>query len=527
MINPWLRDKSYKLYFREEKNIIYALYRPSLEKGKYIVNASLIKRTLLNPDPNISPKVLKSKVNSYVRRSNSILNAKLRQGTIPLLPLAPWIDDCKCSFGSFFNIFVKQFLIRTPHPCLPNSSIPNFQILALNARSLNKIKAQYIKAALSKSRYSPSVIAITELRTDEGLKYFQKTHTVLSSLPHPGRAGAALIIDRNLTLISSQTDIDDAVIATIEKQGGILICATVYLSDRLSNQNKKARLKIILTSISQQASEYVNPTIILFGDFNEYQQTTLKWLNENEQLMKINNLSLFEEYINPWNKLLNMKFDPLSTRIDSNFDNASRIDYIITNSSLKADTITWHDVDHAVFLLESPIAKAIKRKHIVYKRQEIVNNLKSLQNVNLWNLANFIKINLDHNSVPLPIDRISSSNEFNLEHPSNDLVKAWIKDFELFAHEISYLRFSEMQGFAFKIMRSVTKYDQFLKRDGSIIICLKDQNEFITETNLVSQKLIQFLQNRDDRLVESSVLPRRKKPNLYLYSIKKNSLQSH
>jgi len=152
LINPWLANKLNNLFFNDDGNIMYVLFKPPIEKGTYTVNASLVKRTLISLYSELPPKIVKYKVNLYVTRANSILKAKFRMGTLPYLPPSPWIDDNKCTFGGLFNQFAKLLTTKTSQYSNSNSTKPNqcFQILALNARSLNSKRLSTLKLRLPK-----------------------------------------------------------------------------------------------------------------------------------------------------------------------------------------------------------------------------------------------------------------------------------------------------------------------------------------------------------------------------------------
>ena len=138
--------------------------------------------------------------------------------------------------------------------------------------------------------------------------------------------------------------------------------------------------------------------------------------------------------------------------------------------------------------------------------------LNLLKTSKLKDLTNYIKMHQAHYTISKPLHNYSDADSLCLELPTDEVIKRWLEDFAKFAHEITELRFSEMQGYAFRMMRVVTKYNQFLKRDGSVIMCIKDGNSVITDEDLVGKKLVQSLQKKDDELVLSSVIPIRKTP---------------
>jgi len=90
--------------------------------------------------------------------------------------------------------------------------------------------------------------------------------------------------------------------------------------------------------------------------------------------------------------------------------------------------------------------------------------------------------------------------ELSIPKDLNKLTSEWLSQFSLFASEIAQLRFTPMQGYAFKIIRRITKYDQFLKRDGSVISVLKEDGKIITDEHSVHALLINYLAARDQSL---------------------------
>jgi len=86
-------------------------------------------------------------------------------------------------------------------------------------------------------------------------------------------------------------------------------------------------------------------------------------------------------------------------------------------------------------------------------------------------------------------------------HPvlgSDDKILNWIMGFQDTVKAISLLRFSNKSKSAFNSLRLITKYDSFLKRDGSIITAVKDPVEgIITDPNEVSQRLLNVLREND------------------------------
>ena len=98
----------------------------------------------------------------------------------------------------------------------------------------------------------------------------------------------------------------------------------------------------------------------------------------------------------------------------------------------------------------------------------------------------------------------------DLKHATSKGVSEWLASFQTFASHLNILRFTEFQKNAFNLIRKVSKYDQFLKRDGSIISIIlhpidNNSKALITNTSHVNLLLIQYLKDKDNSL--KSYLP--------------------
>lgn len=101
--------------------------------------------------------------------------------------------------------------------------------------------------------------------------------------------------------------------------------------------------------------------------------------------------------------------------------------------------------------------------------------------------------------------RSLSSPDFDLSklphNPDMDAItKAWLAEFQSFAFQVAELRFSGLQGEAFKLITSITKYDQYSKRDGSIISVIRQGDTVVTDEQEVHSLIIQGLTNKDNEL---------------------------
>jgi len=151
------------------------------------------------------------------------------------------------------------------------------------------------------------------------------------------------------------------------------------------------------------------------------------------------------------------------------------IDYIITNTLCNISTDHNPELsDHIIFKVSLIPLKAKKKGRLQVDRQTLFQEMMRFRNLKIGDMTRYIKNNL-HNYLRYSISKEKSWNAEELVIPQDlkESVKQWIEDFKAMFIGVVEDRFSENQGFAFAMMRSITKYDQFQKRDGSIISCLK------------------------------------------------------
>ncbi len=196
----------------------------------------------------------------------------------------------------------------------------------MNVRSLNDTKATQIKAAIAS--YNPDLLALVEIKASLPLRAWAKTHTILKNLHNAHKAGVALLLSNSCHILRTNTEIEDLIVATIEKLGKTFIIAIAYIHDEAA---KKERVTQILNMIHQEAFNYIKPTIILLGDLNIPQENRLiKILQSNEHIIASNKLKVWEDYDTPH------EFKPKNTRKGINKNKQivfSRLDYLITNST--------------------------------------------------------------------------------------------------------------------------------------------------------------------------------------------------
>lgn len=198
-------------------------------------------------------------------------------------------------------------------------------------------------------------------------------------------------------------------------------------------------------------------------------------------------------------------FSPLTTRIGTNKLNQvvySRLDYILTNSDCIIDTEFVENMsDHIFFNLTLDLKHSSVRRVLGIDRNQINREISTFVNEDITSILAYVRDNMKlFRKVVIPKPLHSSSLNFQIVSNQKRLLSDWINDYLTFAKSVTNLRFSVFQGLAFRMLRSVTKYDQFHKRDGSIIKVIKDNNnQIITDSNMVSKSLISHLRQNDNR----------------------------
>lgn len=425
-----------------------------------------VLKQLHNQEPR---KMIDAKVRRLQKKITRQIN-KPKSNHLPRIPTLTWINTKLLNPQNLLDWGLKHFQIKRiiKFKCQKPSSINKFNLLACNARSFTQNKAKIFKATMSTTQIQTHALVLNEVKTDKGLNLYQKTHHIYASLPEPGKAGAAIIVHKDVAVINSNTDINDTVILTLEKQGAVLILATSYFSQRIDS--KKDKLKQILQLISHEAIKYQSPTILLYGDLNSNINNIMKYLNELEFLKESLKLKIYENYNTP------SSFPSLMTRYGRNKNmqiTYSRLDYIITNANPNVMTQYRTQIsDHLIFTISLELEASRPRKLTVINRHKLLEELKLIpEDRDIEHILAYIKTYSKDFTRTCTLDKLDRNlNEFQLPHDSKHAIKEWIEQFNHFAQQVSRLRFTAFQGKAFEILRQVTKYDQFLKRDGSIII---------------------------------------------------------
>ncbi len=305
---------------------------------------------------------------------------------------------------------------------------------------------------------------------------------------------------KGISVSYSETQIPDTVIIVLQLEKATIILAGIYLSHRVRNKSQK--LILILETVNKLIERYNDPTVLLFGDLNMNEQSLKRSINKLQHLLVNLKLRIVDSYTSP------PSFPPLTTRkVVNNCSTPtfSRLDYILTNGNCSVTTEFVEGItDHIFFNVNLNIKNSSMRRVLSIDRNKIIRELSPLTKENIYSVLTYLKDNL-HTYRKKRVPKLY--NQYLREHQipfnRNRLINEWISDYKTFTKSVASLRFTAFQGFAFNKLRSITKYDQFQRRDGSIINIIRDQDDNIrTNTDEVHKALIDHLRKNDDRFTE-------------------------
>ncbi len=195
----------------------------------------------------------------------------------------------------------------------------------------------------------------------------------------------------------------------------------------------------------------------------------------------------------------------------------SRLYYVLTNASSNLLTEFSEEIsDHIFFNASIQLTQSDVRRVPSVGKKEILREITSLVEEDISSILSFLRNNLNsYIKKRIPKFFAPDPLEFKVPNDAQRLLEDWTKDYLNFAKSACQLRFSSFQGLDFKILRRVTKYDQFYKRDGSIISVLKDQSgNTITNPVLVSKCIVDHLQSEDNKFQGRTYIDWTKPPAL-------------
>ncbi len=483
--------------------IIRVPLRADLKSGTWVIESRSLRRIIQSSLKQLKGNELRRRTNRILLKAKKHIFKTNGLLKLPKVPFAPWIKHSHLNPENFHRWGLKTF--KQKPSIYHNNSESHISILACNIRSLNTEKALLMRATSHLNQVKPDVYIFNEVRSNEGLNLFMKSHKIYSSILTPGKAGAAIVISNSLPVTQSDTGIDNTVILTLEIQGAVLILATTYIPPYVKDKSKI--LKLCLENMNIEAKKYENPLVLFFGDLNTPPNKVEQSFKRLEHLTATAGLKIHTNYDTP------SGFPSLMTRVGQNKQNNqvfSRLDYILSNTNLQISTQHHPKVsDHIIFSIKLLLHKTTPRKNTVIARKKLIYELQLITNPkNLSDMINYItKYKKCFEKTSNIANFGKDIHEFLIPLDAEKTLKAWIQEFKLFAKQLSKLRFTMFQKEAFNILRRVTKYDQFLKRDGSIISSLRSGSQIITNKEEVEQALILYLKNIDESLNTSQTLP--------------------
>ncbi len=503
-LNPHQRYQRFSLVIEFENGPVRLDLSSDYRTGSWKPNLELFGRQV-----NYLKRTIGSQFNT--RQALPLINGHIKdaqaKGELPKLFCLPWVKhkllnpQVLLSYGKKKLMQLRQssFGVDTSEPCkgLEVQPASKLTVRMANVRSLTKEKVNIIRAAENLLGIASDVSIYVESRIDPSLTSLSKYKQIFHSNSEQGRGGTTIVLKKDIGVSFSETEIPDTVVLVIHRDRAVVILAGTYLSHRCSD--KSQTIAQILDVIDRLAGRFNHPTVLLFGDFNMNERTVNQVVERHSHLLARLDLKFAENYKSP------SGFPPLTTRRGINRHNEtvySRLDYIMTNGSCQVSTEFVEDVsDHILFNLDLELQDSSVKRVLNTDRNKINREIIALEKEDITSVLAFIKHNIHtYKNFKKPKSVVQSQLGFVIPAQRDRLLKEWIDSYFTFAQSAASLRFTTFQGFAFRVIRSVTKYDQFQKRDGSIIKAVKDDNgDIINDPGCVSKALIDHLRNDDDR----------------------------
>lgn len=440
----------------------------------------------------------KTRLNNLKKAAVREIRMHLGTGALTPVPRVRWINQKAIGWDNVVSHGRKVLGLSCLHPNMDRTP-KELQVAFMNVRSLSKLKAMYLKSSIQP--YRPDVLALTEVKDSDALALWSRTHTVVSNVRSTLKGGVAAIISKECSIIRSFTEIEDLIVLTLEKQGAVFVISIVYIH---SETNRGDRLSQILEATHAEAFNYVGTGIIICGDFNTPKEETVQQaLLHNEHIVSYNNLKLINKYEPP------KGFEPLNTRKGINNKGEivfSRLDYIITNLDALV-TLKYQEElsDHCLFTIQSTIRKPKIRRLVTYNRLAITNDVTAMKDLTVQDLCTYVRDQKHKYKVQRDVSKVQLDlSKLELPEDVDRRKEIWIRHFQSFAKNIAELRFSKRQGYAFKVIRQITKYDQYMKRDGSVISVIKTEDgAIINDEKEVHRLLMGVLKSREETLLKT------------------------
>ncbi len=514
-LDPHQRYKRFTLSCSVDGQLLAVDLISDYKKGQWKINRELLRRQLYHLRVT---KNIRITLNQTIPKLQKDIRQAQRKGTLPRLLQLPWVKENLLNPQNLLSFGKKKLkLSKLANLGIDTSnhqinSSPTLRLRLANIRSLSKEKLLTDRATESLLSTFPDVYIYTETKRDPSDEYLLRHRQVFHSCAEEGRGGTTFLVRKEINVAYSDTEIPDTVILILQVDKATVILVGTYLTHR--GKDKCQKLNLILEVTNKLAERYIHPTILIFGDFNMNEHSLRYNLNKQKHLLADLKLNIASNYTSPPN------FPPLSTRRGINKNNItkfSRLDYIITNSNCSIRTEFVETIsDHIFFNVTLNLKHSSMRRVLSYDRNKINRELNTLLKEDINSILTFIKTNLhSYKKVRIPKLEKRKCLEFQISPYRKHLLNNWINDFNSFANSITSLRFSAFQGLAFGKLRTITKYNQFQKRDGSIIKTLKDTSgTIVTNSEEVDKALMNHLRQNDNRFTDRTYMTWNQIPTL-------------
>ena len=467
------------------------------------MNEKPLKRAirLLFPSNSINFKRIIRVVTS---RAAYKIKKQINDHILPRIPRINWLAQGRLNPGNLLKL-IKNFILSNCKTLRHNLLRPDsWQILHANIPwAFGKDKLFKIRAILSQHQWD--IVGIQESHQGASSSYFRH-HSTLNNVTTPGQGGVVTICNRRLHVLNENSSTADATISTCQQFNSILIYVNIYLSARLTLSEKKDRLHLLLQETHYEAIKYEDPIILFGGDFNMKDEEVQSALKGSRSLKTLLNLKERNDYSRP------EEFKGEFTRkgISKGKVSFSKIDYIFSNVEVHVNSFYQPLLsDHLIFTLTIPIQKSKERITRIFRRQKIIEDLKTISSLSLDTQLDYLRVFKSLYSREMKISLFQKTiDNLDLKFATPKGVSEWLSSFQLFASHLTDLRFSSFQKTAFDFIRKISKYDQFQRRDGSIVSVIYESdpianNSLITDPILVNRSVIQHLKTHDEKLQEN------------------------
>ena len=517
VVFPWTKIKDRRFWIQVFTSYAWFNVKPDPVEGRWVPDWSSFQRLKQK-----LKKKLKLKYPEAIRLIRRKAFQEIKTLSLPSIPKVSslcWETLSPAKFLSKFSCF-KTWHFSSPIS-LNQKKSPSLRVLYTNAGSLTKDKLSQLRAINARTSHSSNgaslgqnldVICLTEVRTAKHLKPLTNGFDIVHLMdPNRYGAGAVCMIKKNIVRDSRLKLVDhNSIILVIYPAGMPMVLACFYAE----NEGKNARSQVFLEMVASVASQLDDVPICIVGDFNIKESSMTSMLKENWELHVHRGVHIIDPEWDTWKIIqegsaIGSKYTKFASWKRKN--KFSRIDYVLSNVSARAKTFEGIS-DHLTFIVDLPLEERgrIPRKKIVKvgKIMEDLSKLATSEDI-LGNedldgpIVRILKHLTDNKSSymaeALPLSKLFDEiNDLPAPVDTEEILE-WLQNFKDVVRGVSLLRFSNDSGKAFDLIRRMTKYNTFLKRDGSIITALKDfDGSIVTNPLVVSKKLVDSLKTGED-----------------------------